>query len=279
MPAPSTDAQAPATAPPFPSEGEPGQAQGSPQANDPALSAPALRYPVSAASPVLALPRAIEAREEALARDLGALGARSEGRVLNGSLQLAAGVALVTVGAVLGDEIGRSLLILLGAGALSNGIVVLAVPDAAARANRYTHMPMLTADQVRARIRFGEESLARLARAGRRARIADGTVTMTVAAAYVPLLWWLERRADAQYRFGDTPYDYVAIALSGISFASGLVTALVKTEAERRYRGYREFDEFLEQQAPGALERLARRTSLDLAASSHQLAVRARVRF
>ncbi len=286
-------AQAPAASPAAPDEAPASPAPAAPAGplEPPAIPAETLTPPYAtppafepglAPAPGLAapaLPRAVEARDEALSRDLNALAGRGGGRILNGSLQLAAGVALVTIGAVLGDEIGRSLLILFGAGALAHGITVLSLPDAAKLAARYNHMPRLTAEQVRARIYLGEESLGRLARAGRRARIIDGAIDMSVSAASLPIFWWLERRADPHYHYGDSALDYVSLTLVGLAFASGLASALIPTEAERRAQGYRELVDLLEQQSPGALERLARRTSFQLAASSRQLLIGARVRF
>ena len=186
---------------------------------------------------VLSQPMITRARR--LGSDLDVLGRRSGGRVTAGVIQISVGAAFATLGAVLSNEIGRSLLLLVGAGTIAHGVFQLTlVEDAESLRRAYEDMPVFTPQQLAERVRFGEQALQRIAHGARRARIADGSVAMTVAAVYVPLLWWLESRQHERYRFGDSAFDYVALALSGINFASGLVTALVSSEAEQRLRDY-----------------------------------------
>lgn len=228
----------------------------------------------------LSLPPRIEEREHTLHVDLSALRAGSEQHVVNGAIQTAIGAAFVTTGVFLRGEFARSLMLVLGAGTLARGLVqLLLVEDATPAARSYAALPMFTAEQVRERIRFGEQSLSRLALAGRRTRIVDGVVTMSVASSYVPLLWGFQRREDPSYRFGDSATDYVGITLSTINFVTGLVTALVRSDAERRYDRYRELRARFERLAPQELEQLAGAFSLQLAATRDHTQLGARIRF
>lgn len=226
---PAADAGAP-LAPSDPS------ADGSPQ---PATPAAPLRIPDVIRVPQLAIPTQLALRAQRLGRDLDALGERDSGRLTSSIVQLGVGAVFATLGAVLKNEIGRSLLLLVGAGTMAHGGFQLALhEDAGDLAESYRALPMVTPGLAAERVAFGERALTRIARGARRGRIADGSVAMGVAAVYVPLLWWLQKREDDAYRFGDSAFDYVALALSGINFASGLVTALVRTDAERRLHDY-----------------------------------------
>lgn len=226
------------------------------------------------------LPPRIREREQTLRIDLAALRAGTEQHVVNGAVQTGIGAAFITTGVFLRGEFARSLMFVLGAGTLAHGLVqLLLVEDATTAAQSYAELPMFTADQVRARIRFGEQSLARLARGGRRARIVDGVVTMVVASSYVPIVWAFQRRDDPSYRFGDSASDYVGVTLSAINFVTGLVTALVRSEAERRYDRYRDMHARFERVAPGELEQLAKAVSLQMAASAGRMHLGANIRF
>jgi hypothetical protein len=228
----------------------------------------------------LTLPPRIAAREHALALDLRELADRSSRHILHGALESTIGAGFVVAGALLHDDYARGLLILIGTGGLAQGLVqLLLVRDASDDARSYGALPMFTPDQVRARIHYGEQALARLSRAGRRTRIAQGTVTMCVASAYVPLLWWLARRSDTGHHFGDSSLDYVGLALSVIGFGSGLATALLESEAEQRYRDYLEGQLARERVAPRELERLSRRSTLEFALSVDRVQIGARLRF
>jgi hypothetical protein len=260
---------------------------GSAQATSPVLE----RSPdvVFAGPRALTLPPHIAERERTLRVDLGELAARSSRHVLHGALEGAIGAGFVLAGSLVHDDYARGLLILIGSGTLAQGLVqLLLVPNASDDARAYGALPMFTADQVRARIRYGEQALERLAKAGRRTRIVEGTVTMCVASAYVPLLWWLARRADGNHHFGDSSLDYVGLALSVISFGSGLASALLESEAEQRHRDYQEGLLQRERVAPGELERLSsrssverlsHRSSLSLGLDADRVQIGARVRF
>jgi len=228
----------------------------------------------------LALSARLGERERSLRVDLDELAAGARRHFWSGAFQGAVGAGFVTAGALVHDDYARALLISIGASTLAQGLVqLLLVPNATPDASHYRALPMITAEQVRERIGFGERALARLARGGRRTRIVQGTITMCAASAYVPLLWWLARRADAGHHFGDSSLDYVGLALSVISFGSGLATALVESDAEQRYGNYQRMRARFEQTAPLELEQLSRRGSLRLALAADRLQVGARFGF
>jgi len=243
---------------------------------------PAVNLPPSVlrAPPAPDLPPGIRARLAALDYDLRRLGAQGGSRVLQGGLQLAIGAGLATAGALVKDDIARAVLLLASASAVANGTIQLTlVPDTPDLARAYLKLPATTLAEARDKIHMGARTLGELARAGRRTRIVDGTVTMAIACAYVPLVYTLARRDDPAYRFGDTAFDYVALALSGIQFATGLVGALVPSEAERRAQAYRALDARFERAAPGELAERAARSTLRLALGPDRVGLGARLSF
>jgi len=187
------------------------------------------------------------ARIRALDSNLGALGARSGGRILDGSLTIGLGATFVTIGVLVRDPLVRVLLCTTGSLSMARGVVQLTVlPDAEEASIAFAHMPMLSASQVIARIAYGEEALARLARRSRAARLIDGTLTMFAGLTYVPAYMFARHRRDDSFRYGDDGIDYVVAAFGGISFVGGLVTMLVKSDAEQRYKAYAELSQRLQ---------------------------------
>ena len=178
-------------------------------------------------------------RLRALEADLNVLAARSEGRILDGSLSIAVGAAFITIGVFVDDALFRTLLVLTGGVAAARGVVELSVlPDAEKPALEFAHLPMLSSAQVLARLAYGEEALSGIARRTRVARLLDGSLTMLSGAAYVPIYALARHREDKRWDFGDDASDYIVAVFSGISVVAGLVTLIVKSPAERRYIAY-----------------------------------------
>lgn len=189
--------------------------------------------------PQLALSPRLAARAEHLQLDFLLLreGARDRRWLLGGLIAISA--TLVGFGAAYPRAVGALLLPVGGAG-LVRGIVGLTLlPDPRVAANAYLGMPAATDTQVRERIHFGERALAAQARTDRRLRIGDGVFAFVVASSYVPLAWYVQRRHDPHYRFGDNGYGYALLSLSVINAAASLVSALSETPTEQRYRAYR----------------------------------------
>ncbi len=184
---------------------------------------------------------ALAGRLRFLEQSLESLAEHDAGRILQGSLQLALGVALGVGAVFVKDTGGRTLLALASGVALGRGSTRLAISTRAQeRAVQFAALPADASQQVRRKLEFGEAALAHAARKERRARIIDGSLGMLGAAGVVPLNWASARREDARYRFGDHVFDYVGLSLSVIAFAASLVQTIVKGEAEQRYRIYRE---------------------------------------
>jgi hypothetical protein len=188
----------------------------------------------------------VSPRKAALLRvlddDLERLAEQGGGRVLNGTLELVVGSAFVGLSFAIDDALFRSLLLLTGGISLGRGVNTLALsPDTEQAFMQFRSMSMATPADVEARLRFGDATLADLARRSRAARIVDGTLTMVGSAAYVPMYWGFSRAEQPSYRFGDDAIDYVGLAFSAIGFASGMVTVFIKSSAERRNKAYREY--------------------------------------
>jgi hypothetical protein len=176
-----------------------------------------------------------------LDQDLDRLADQSDGRILDGTLQLVVGGAFVTLGVLIDDQLFRAIVLLSGSVSIARGANTLALaPDAEEPFMSFRGMPIFTPADVEAKLRFGDAALARLAQRSRAARIVEGTLTMVGAAGYIPLYWGFRRADEPGYRFGDDGTDYFGVAISAVVFTSGLVTVLRKSSAERRNKAYRE---------------------------------------
>ncbi|MDB4990097.1 MAG: hypothetical protein JWN04_5275 [Myxococcaceae bacterium] len=230
-------------------------------------------------NPPLALPPRLAARELLLTRDFSLMRDESKGRawMLGGVLALSA--TLIGVGSAYPRQVG-ALLLPLGAIGLLRGIVGLTLQkNPRVAADAYLRMPSFTAEQVRTRLRLGEEALAAQARTERRARIVDGSVSCAIATSYVPLAWYIARRHDPSYRFRSDGFGWALLALSVINAASSLVTALAPTPNEQRYQAYRTLVAQQERESPGELDRLVDSLSFQLSGTRQRLELSAQARF
>ena len=244
-------------------------------------SYPSGGYPgVGATTGGIVIPAGTAARLRALDADLDVLGTRSQGRVLDGALQVVAGAAFTTIGVFIEDDLFRSILFLTGSVSFARGVVQLTLmPDAEMSSLQFEEMPLVTAENVRARLRYGEEALSHIARRTRLARIIDGSVLMTMASVYVPAYWALRRSEDSDYKFGEDAVDYVGIALAGITFAVGVVTTAMTSDAERRAEAYDRLRTRLEREHPGEVEELGWLPEIRVAATRGAVMTTSRWRF
>ncbi len=209
------------------------------QAPTPGYPVAAQGYPTSVSPYSVTISTRDATRLRALDGDLHLLAARSDGRIVDGSLSLAIGGAFIAVGVFVHDPLFRTLLLLTGGVAVSRGVIALAVlPDAEGPSLQFTRMPMTSPGEVIARLAYGEESLARIARQSRTARHIDGSVTLVAGAAYLPLYALFRHEDDRRWRYGDDALDYVVIAFAGVSVAAGVITLVVKSDAERTLESY-----------------------------------------
>jgi hypothetical protein len=198
-------------------------------------------YPARALGPRISPADATRLR--ALEADLNLLGARSDGRIVDATLSLVVGGVAVTTGVFFKDAAVRSLLWIGGSVSVMHGVVGLTLrPDAGRAASTFTHLPMRSDAEVRTRIAEGRRSLAELARRERTVRLVDGSLTMAAAASYLPVYSLLRRRDDGAWHFGDSTADYVVAVGASLVFVGGVLTAVLRTEAERRHRSYERLD-------------------------------------
>jgi hypothetical protein len=227
---------------------------------------------------VLTIPRAtppprIAARELQLESDLRAIADRAKYSGWLGGAVIAVGCAAIAVGAVYPREAG-ALLFPLGTLALARGVLGLTLMAGRERQTAaYLSLPTFTPDQVRARLQFGEAVFAQQARRARIGRIVDGSVSLLVAASYVPLAWWLQRRDNPSYHFSDDGFGYALLALSVVNASAALFSLFSETAIEQRYEAYKKLVDRQEREQPGELRRwtstisihpLATRTTIGL---------------
>jgi hypothetical protein len=205
------------------------------------------------AVPQVSLPARIAVREQHLHADLRALAAQSKYSGWLGGAVITMGCAAIAVGVAYPRDAG-ALLFPLGALALSRGVLGLTLMAGRERqAAQYASQPMYTPDQVRARIAFGEAVLAYQARRARIGRIVDGSISLLVTASYVPLVWWLQRRDNPDYRFNDDGFGYAVLALSVVNAGATLFSLLTESGVEQRYSTYKRLVESQEREQPGEL--------------------------
>ena len=217
-------------------------------------SAPQPREPGVLSVPRATPPPRIAARDLQLQGSLRALANQAKYRGWLGGAAIAVGCAAIAVGAVYPRNAGP-LFFPLGTLALSRGVLGLTLTAGRERqATEYLSLPTYTPDQLRARLQFGEAVLAYQARRARIGRVVEGSVSFLVAASYVPLLWWLQRRDDPSYRFSDDGFGYAVLTLSVINASAALITLFSETGVEQHYRAYKSLVERQEREHPGELQ-------------------------
>ena len=186
--------------------------------------------------PTLRIPPRITARLRALDRDYAALSARGSSGLVDGILSVVTGGLSVVLGAVLPDTSAgfATYFYVFGAGNIAHGIVDIAVtPDPVEPALVFAHMPMRSVDEVKARLRYGEESLASLANRARIGRILEGSLDIATGVAFIP--FYLGPR---DYAFTGDVLDILMMTAALIRVVSGVATLLTRTDAERRQDAY-----------------------------------------
>jgi|GEM_PF-4208152 len=202
------------------------------------------RYPRAAPSEQLddttdagvRLPSRISARLRALDRDYTALSMRGSNGLVDGILSIVTGGLSIALGAVLPDSANgfATYFYVFGAGNIAHGLVDLFItPDPVEPALIFAHMPMGTVDEVKARLRFGEQSLETLADRSRLGRILEGSLDIATGVAFIP--FYLGPR---DYAFTGDILDIVVMTAALIRVISGVATLIMRTDAERRWSAY-----------------------------------------
>jgi len=229
--------------------------------------------------PLATPPPRIAARELALRSDLTALRAQAKYQGLLSGALIALGCTAIALGGVYPEQAG-ALLFPLGALAISRGVLSLSLMSGRTQqTSQYLSLPMYTPGQVRTRIQYGEAVYAYLARRARLSRLLDGSISLLVAASYVPLAWWLERRDNPSYQFNDDGLGYLVLSLSAVSAATALVSLFSESPTEQRYAAYRQLVDRQEREHPGELQRWSAALSVGALATRNQLSLHAGYRF
>jgi hypothetical protein len=229
--------------------------------------------------PLATPPPRIAARELALRADLSAIRAQARYQGLLSGALIALGCTALALGAVYPEQSG-ALLFPLGALAISRGVISLSLTSGRTQqSGQYLSLPMYTPGQVRTRIQYGEAVYAYQVRRARLGRLLDGSISLLVAASYVPLAWWLQRRDNPSYHFNDDGFGYVVLSLSAVGAATALVSLFTASPIEQRYAAYRQLVDRQEREQPGELQHWSAALSVGALATRNQLALHAGYRF
>jgi hypothetical protein len=203
-------------------------------------SYPTVPGAADAAGMRLQIPSRIATRLRVLDADFAAVASRSGGLV-NGILSIVTGGLSITLGFLVNDEFLSPYLFVFGGAGVARGILdLLLTPNTHDPYIQFSHMPIGTTEEVYAKLAYGEQALESIARRFRIARILDASINIGVGLAILPLyLGPNDFEIDA---FG----AFVIIG-AGISVVSGVISLISRTEAERRWSGYEELVERLDE--------------------------------
>ncbi|MEM9864335.1 MAG: hypothetical protein AAF938_22230 [Myxococcota bacterium] len=188
---------------------------------------------------------AVATRLRALDGSLTNLAARG-GSIVDGVLSMVTGGLSVGLGVVVheDDTTLASYLYLWGVAGVARGVIDIALrPRAQRPAIQFGHMPMTTADEVEARLRFGESALAQIARRARLARILDSSLSITTGLLVLPIYL-----IPNDFSFED-PFDWFVLIGSGISVITGVINLATRSNAERRWSAYQDLRDRLERRS------------------------------
>jgi hypothetical protein len=197
---------------------------------------------VVADSPSVHIGTSIATRLRALDADLQILSARGGGSVIDGIMMIVmAGAtagwgAFMQVSAPPGVEPYQAYYLYLSAGvSITRAILTFALmTNPSQAAIQYSHMPMTSEHDVRARLRFGEAQLDSLADSARLLRILDGSLNLAGGVAVLPFVF-----ATGTFDTGNFA-NWGLLLLGGLQAVFGVVSLVSTTEAERRQSAYHE---------------------------------------
>ena len=183
--------------------------------------------------PSLQVPARIATRIRVLDRDYTALTLRGSNNVVDGILSILSGALSATIAFVIQAPSMQPYLLTYAGASVLRGVVDLTVtPNPQGVALQFAHMPMASAEEVRERLRFGEENLESLANMARIARILDGGISITAALAVVPAYM-----VPRNFAFNDVQ-DYFVAVVSAVSLVTGVITLVSGSDLERRWDSY-----------------------------------------
>jgi len=175
---------------------------------------------------------------------LGALAAESRGGISNAIFGIVGGGLSITLATYIEDPGSSAYLYLSGGAAAANAITSLALrPNPVDDSIRIAQMPMNTPEQLRLRIAAGETALESIASRYRILRLVDGTTSVALGAAVVPIF---ARSND--FRLDDS-LDFIVVAGALASVVTGIIRLLSTSPAERRWRTYQSLRSTAERRA------------------------------
>jgi hypothetical protein len=192
------------------------------------------------------IPSRISARLRVLDRDYTALSVGGSSGVVDGILSIVMGGISIALGAVVPDTANdyATYLYIFGAGGVAHGIVELLVtPDPVDPALIFAHMPMRDVEEVKARLRYGEESLEKLADRASLSRILEGSIDIATGVAFIP--FYLGPR---DYALTGDYLDIVMMTAALIRVVTGVATLIIRSEPERRWSAYSDLRDELRRQ-------------------------------
>lgn len=167
--------------------------------------------------------------------------ARGGNSVAGGVVTMASGGLSIALAFLATDDTFlRNYLVLYGSASVLTGIAELAIrPNASGPSIAFTHMPMGNADEVQARLLFGEDALERIARRSRAARLITASIDVAVGLAVIPIFL-----GPNEFSVRD-PFDYFVLLGSGISVVTGLINLITRSPAEKYWAAYQELNQRL----------------------------------
>ena len=187
------------------------------------------------------IPSRLATRLRVLDADFAAISGRG-GALVNGILSIVTGGISITIGILVDDEFLSPYLYVFGGAGVARGVIdLLLTPNPHDAYINFSHMPMRTTAEVEERLRYGETELESAASRSRIGRILDASLNIGVGLAVVPIYL-------GPNDFVIDPFGAFIIIGAGISVVSGVISLLTRTEAERRWSGYEELRERLDEQ-------------------------------
>ncbi len=188
----------------------------------------------------------VSTRLRALDGSLRVLGQRGRSPV-DGIMSIVSGSLSIAFGAISASDFAgyssppSGYFYLWGSAAIAQGILSLTLtPDATELSIRYGHLPMTTPTEVASRLQYGEDSLEYLAQRFRMLRMLDASISVATGLLVLPVYL-----GPNNFRVNSF-LDYFVLVGASVSIISGIIGFAQRSEAERRWKAYKQLREDLE---------------------------------
>lgn len=175
-------------------------------------------------------------------KELARHAARNDSEVVNAIFAFAVGGACVTAGVLFNEKMSEysyPFYLLGGANILRGSLILALSPDFTEPSLQYEYMPTRTIAKVKSKLIYGTQSFQSLADRSFWLRVLDSTINIGAGAAAIPLFLYRD-----PHKF-DRALDYFVVTGAGVSVLAGIVGLLTRTEAEKRWSAYEEFQDKL----------------------------------